>query len=370
MYESRIAAGHLTVAVVEGFPPEINTLAARNLAGYSFLRAAWYAASAPARGRTLLLRRGGAGSALLAAIPTIALGPPIGRARKVPGSYWPLRAPLIAPDCHLVELAHGLAHGAARCLGPVWRVGPLRSDDPATRLLVAAAQLAGWSVLSRPAGTAWVIDCDAARARGRPGPRTARKLARTWQRLEALGTPRWHCVRGSSWDSRALVMMGRIEAQSWIGRSTNGSGAKFMTVAQRGLWQRVLGDPLIAEMLCAVILLLDDRPISFSFDLDDGPVRYGIAGGYVEDLKHLGIGKLAIYRALEDAMAGGRRLFDLGVGDSGYKQAMGAARAYEMADLLFVRSRAAARVLAQVWGKALAPDSQAATTLPHGLAHG
>jgi CelD/BcsL family acetyltransferase involved in cellulose biosynthesis len=99
-------------------------------------------------------------------------------------------------------------------------------------------------------------------------------------------------------------------------------------------------------------------------------VRYGIAGGYVEDLRHLGIGKLAIYRALEDAIAGGRRLFDLGVGDSGYKQAMGAARAYDMADLLFLRSRAAARVLAPIWGKALVPDGQALATIPHGLAHG
>ena len=84
MYESRIAADHLTVAAVEGFPPEINTLAACNLAGHGFLRAAWYAARAPNRGRTLLLRRGGDGT-VLAAIPTITFGPVIGRARKVPG---------------------------------------------------------------------------------------------------------------------------------------------------------------------------------------------------------------------------------------------------------------------------------------------
>ena len=74
MYESRIAADHLTVAAVEGFPPEINTLAARNLAGHGFLRAAWYAARAPERGRTLLLRRDADGS-VLAAIPTIVFGP-------------------------------------------------------------------------------------------------------------------------------------------------------------------------------------------------------------------------------------------------------------------------------------------------------
>ncbi|MFN4097775.1 MAG: hypothetical protein ACK4GG_13485, partial [Sphingomonas sp.] len=53
----------------------------------------------------------------------------------------------------------------ARCLGPAWRVGPARCDDPATTLLIAAAQLANWNVLSRPAGTSGVIDLDAERAR-------------------------------------------------------------------------------------------------------------------------------------------------------------------------------------------------------------
>lgn len=369
MYESRIAADRLTVVAVEGFPPEINALASRNLAGHGFLRASWYAARAPERGRTLLLRRE-ADDAVLAAIPTIAFGPVIGRARKVPGSFWPLRGPLIAPDCNLFELAHGLDHAAARCLGPVWRVGPARRDDPASRLLIAAAQLANWSVLARPAGTAWVIDLDTVQAQGGPDRTTARKLRRTWSKLEALGTPRWRHVRGSDWDSRALEDLGAIEAQSWIGRTTDGSGAKFLTPAQRALWTHALGDPVIADMLCAAILMLDDRPVAFTFDLDDGPVRHGIASSYVEDLRHLGIGKLANYRALEDAMAAGRKRLDLGVGDSGYKEAMGAVPAYDMADLLFVRSRGAARVLAPAWGDELRPAPDAFAVNPDRLVHG
>lgn len=370
MYESRIARGRLTVAAVEGFPPDIDALASRNLAGHGFLRAAWYAASAPERGRTLLLRRDADGAAL-AAIPTIAFGPVIGRARKVPGCYWPLRSPLIAPDCDVHELAHGLDHSAARCLGPVWRVGPLRIDDPATRLLVAAAQLANWTVLARGAGTSWVIDLDAARAAGWPRPSTARRLERFGRRLAERGQVEWRHVRGAEWSPGVLEALGGIEAQSWIARTTDGSGAKFMTPAQRALWQHALGDPVIADKLVAAILLLGDRPVAFAFDLVDGERRYGIASSYAEDLKPFNIGKLANYRAMADAMAGGQRVFDMGVGDSGYKREMGAVPGHAMADLLFVRSRSAARVLAPAWGETLppAPDSAAAIA-PDRLVHG
>ena len=369
MYESRIAADHLTVAAVEGFPPEINTLAARNLAGHGFLRAAWYAARAPERGRTLLLRRDADGS-VLAAIPTIVFGPAVARARKVPGSYWPLRAPLIAPDCDVFELAHGLDHAAARCLGPVWRVGPARADDPATVLLIAAAQLANWTVLSRGAGTSWVIDLNAARTAGYPRPSVAKKLRAAWRKLEENGTPRWRYVRGADWNTAALEDMGRIEAQSWIARTTDGSDAKFMTPAQRALWSYALGDPVLAENLSATILMLDDRPIAFSFDLDDGPVQYGIAGSYVEDLKRLNIGKLANYRAMEDAINDGQSVMDMGVGDTGYKEEMGAAEGYDMIDLLFVRNRTAARMLAQAWGPELPPSPSTVAITPPRIVHG
>ena len=110
MYESRIAADHLTVATTPGFPPAIDALADCNLSGHGFLRAAWYRAGAATGGRTLLLRRGDTGTdgTVIAAIPTAPFGPVLARARKVPGAYWPFRSPLIAPDCNAFDLAHAL----------------------------------------------------------------------------------------------------------------------------------------------------------------------------------------------------------------------------------------------------------------------
>ena len=367
MYESRIAAGQLMVTATEGFPPEIDALASRSLSQHGFLRAAWYQGGVERVGRTLLIRRSGGG--IIAALPTVGFGPVIGRLRKISRAYWPFRAPLIAPDCNPYELAQALDHPALHSLGPVWRLGPARRDDPSVRLLIEAVQLTNWTVLARPAGTSWVIDLDAARTSGYPRASVAKKLRAAWRKLETLGQPRWVQVRGAQWNDGVLEAMGRIEAQSWIARSTDGSGAKFLTAQHRSVWQHVLGDPVLAQNLSATILMLDDRPIAFCFDLDDGPVRYGIAGSYAEEMKRFNVGKLVNYRSMDDAVAAGQSMLDLGAGDSGYKSEMGATEGYDLVDLLFVRHRPAALVMPRVWGEEVVPAPQ--VELPQRMrAHG
>lgn len=353
MFETKIAAGALTIAGVDGFPPELDMLAAHHRPGYRFLRAAWYRAAAQDSGQTLLIRRGD--GAAIAAIPTVPFGPAIAQARKVPGAYWPFRAALIAPDCDPLELAQALACDGAHALGRIWRLGPVAMDDTATTTLIVAAGLGGWRVLARLAGTAWLIDLAAARTAGWPRPSTAKRLRRIENRLAKLGPVEWQHLRGGGWNDRVLEELGAIEAASWVATETDGSGAKFMTPAQREQWRCALADPVLAQMLCATILRVDGRAVAFSFDLDDGPVRYGIAGSYVSDLARHDIGKLANYRAVTDALEAGQDLVDLGSGDSGYKREMGAAAGYRLEDLLFVRSRIAARVLARLWGPDITP---------------
>ncbi|WP_017665870.1 GNAT family N-acetyltransferase [Porphyrobacter sp. AAP82] len=362
MYETRIAAGHLTVAARTGAAPALDVLARRNLAGHGFLRSAWFAEGAVTGLRTLVVED--AAGTPLAAIPTAPFGPAIAGLRKVPGSYWPLRAALVAPECTSFELAQALGDpAAAASLGAVWRLGPARADDPATLRLVEAAQAARWSILSRPAGTGWVIDLNAARRQGGwPRGSTAARLARIERRLASHGRVAWRVVRGADWDDGVLETLADIEAASWIAAKTDASGAKFMTSHRRAAWRAVLADPVLAGMLSATILTVAGRAAAFSFDLDDGPVRYGIAGSFRSDFARSEVGKLANHRAVTDALEAGQSRVDLGAGDSGYKRAMGAEAGYELADLLFVRNAAPARLLARVWGAPLAP--------PQSRAHG
>lgn len=366
MYESRIAADPVTVAASPGLAPEIDALAACSLSRHGFLRAAWFGASSHSKdgegARTLLLRRRG-NDTLLAAIPTVPFGPAIAGARKVPGPYWPLRGALVAPDCDTVELAAAFDHAAGASLGAVWRLGPAKVGDPAVERLVAAAWLAGWSVLSRPAGTSWVIDCDDLREVGWPRHSTTKRFARLERRLAGQGAVSWQYVRGHEWDDAVLAELGEVESASWIGAKTDGTGAKFMTPRQRAQWRAAISDPVLADMLCATILRVDGRAVAFSFDLDDGPVRYGIAGTYRTDFGKFEVGKLANHRSLSDAVMGGQQILDLGAGDSGYKREMGAVPGYDLADLLFVRNRTAARLLERAWGPAMPAHTPVAAPL-------
>jgi CelD/BcsL family acetyltransferase involved in cellulose biosynthesis len=361
MYETRIAAGHLTVTAGPGLAPALDVLALRNLGGHGFLRAAWYGEDAPEALHSLVVAD--AEGTPLAAIPTVPFGPAMAGARRVPGSYWPLRSPLIAPECSSFELAQALSDPAAASLGPVWRVGPARADDPAILRLIEAAQRARWSVLARPAGTSWVIDLDAARKQGGwPRGSTAARLARIERRLATHGPVAWRIVRGADWNDAVLDTLAAVEAASWIPERTDASGAKFIAPRRRAAWRAVLADPVLAEMLCATILTVNARAVAFSFDLDDGRSRYGIAGSYRADFAKAEVGKLANHRAVSAAFEAGQSRVDMGAGDSGYKRAMGAVAGYDITDLLFVKSRTAARLLARVWGEALAP----ARSLAHG----
>lgn len=348
MHHDPIACASLRTEIVTGFPSEIDQLSGLNCSGDTFFRAAWYQATSGEEARTLLLRQH---EKLVAAIPTCMVGPALVGARTVPGSYWPHRGVVLAAGLEPQQLVPLFVGRGAQALGGVWRLGPMRGDDPSALLLTKAAELAGWTVLARPAGTAWVIDLSAASEAGWPRASTAKRLRRYDRNLAALGKVAWLHVRGSAWNEDVLAQLGQIEAESWIGRETKGNDAKFLHPHRRRQWQHALCDPVLAEMLCATILMLDGAPIAFCLDLDNGPRQYGIAGSYVERFAPFNVGKMLNYRVMADAIADGQTILDLGSGDSGYKREMGAIAGYQLTDLLFVRSPLLGSMLATVWGE-------------------
>lgn len=351
MYADRIEAAPLSVELHDGFPDAIDLLSVGSLCRNTFLRSSWYSAGAGGEGHTLIGKR--ADGALLAAIPTTKMGPSLIGAKKVPGSYWPFRSVLVAEDALVAELADMFSQDTARrALGPIWRIGPVAANDATTGIVTNAAAMAGWSVLERRVGKSWLLNlqeigCDGAW----PGKSTAKRLRQYERRLSEQGQLRWRHVTGSDWDQLALDHMAQVERESWIGTKTDQSGAKFLQDHQRALWQHALADPEIASRTAATILLLDERPIAFSFDLFSATTQYAIASSFAEDFAAYRVGRLVTYRQLEMAREAGIATVDLGAGDSGYKRQMGAVEGYEFVDLLIVGNRVPANMLAVKWGK-------------------
>ncbi|WP_129793170.1 GNAT family N-acetyltransferase [Sphingosinicella sp. CPCC 101087] len=358
-HEFRVTDRTVDVEVRPGFDPAIDEAAARASPTHAFLRRAWFEPAGAAGSTTLVARR--SGGSILATLPLAPMGPTMLGARMVPGSYWPFRAPPVAADADEDEIGAFLGDAAVdRTLGQVWRMGPYHADEAGTGLLEQAARNGGWTVLKRRLGTSFVMDIPALAAQGRWPKRTlARKMRSMERQLSAEGPLRFHFVKGARWDAAALDALAAIETNSWVGTRTDGSGAKFLKPKQRDYWEGVLRDPVLADMLSAVILFVGDTPAAFSFDLNAGRTQYGLAGSYDERFARWRVGRLVSWRHLEESAARGIELVDWGSGDSGYKREFGAVPGSEIVDCLFVRNRSVASLLRPQWLRKSAENDDA-----------
>ena len=337
----------ITVGLHAGVPALADELAALTGPGHRFLRAAWYRLNPAGEIRTVTAMR--ADGTPLIAIPTVPLGPALVGARNVPGSYWPFRSVALNHGASDDELAGFFADQASiSALGPAWRLGPIYADDPAAVRIKRAAATAGWTVLARKLGRTFLFD--AAAAGGWPRRSTRRRLANYERQLAQLGAVTVRHVQGVGWDRAVLDELAAIEAASWVGTGTDGTGAKFLTDAKRTGWMEVLADPVLAEALSATILSVGGKPAAFSFDLRSGTMQYGIASSYDARFAAFRPGKIVTAYQLDQARGAGVDTIDLGAGDSGYKREMGAVAGPEILDLLIVRNRPAASLLGLRWG--------------------
>jgi len=300
---------------VDGCPELIDRIAAKAPDEHAFLRAAWYrAAGAEA---TLVARRNGR---MIAAFPTLRAGPPALGVRAVAGIYWPFRNVPVAADLDergVVDLLAALrAHGA---LGPVWRLGPVYADDASVARLIAAAPAAGWSVLKRTLGNNYLLDVEAERAAGREWPRKSslKRLDGYERKLSEHGAVTIDYVTGADWSPAVFDALAEVESRSWVATATDRTGAKFIDPAHRSVWEACAADPLLAQMLSAVIVRVGGRPVAFSLDLTCGTLQYGIAGTYDAEFAKLNAGSLANERNMVWAAERGVTRFDWGAGDSG-----------------------------------------------------
>jgi CelD/BcsL family acetyltransferase involved in cellulose biosynthesis len=336
----------IVVGLHDGVPALMDALADCADPHNRFLRAAWYQMAAGEGIATVAAIR--VDGTPVAALPTAPLGPALIGARSVPGSYWPFRSVPLDPDTSDEELTAFLADRASiSALGPAWRIGPIYASDPATARVKRAAGVAGWTVLTRKLGRTFLFD---ARDEAWPRRSTRRRLANYERQLAQLGAVTIRHVSGADWNAAVLDELAAIEAASWVGTGTDGTGAKFLTDAKRTGWLAAVMDPVMAQALSATILSVGGKPAAFSFDLQSGTMQYGIASSYDAQFAAFRPGKIVTAYQLDAARRAGIETIDLGAGDSGYKREMGAVAGPEILDLLIVRNRPAASLLGLRWG--------------------
>jgi len=349
MRANAVALGTIDCALVSGVSPVVNQLAALAPASHGFLQDGWFCRGEPLHISTLVARRGD-GSPILA-LPMRQLGPPGLRARSLAGSYWPFRSAAIDPSTGVGDMRAVLDHPVAQdALGPLLRLGPIYQDDRLAQLMIAAADATGWHVLIRDMGQSFIQDlAEPGSPDAWPSKSRRKKVRRMAARLEEQGPVTVRIVHGADWSRQIFGDLARIEENSWVGRRTDRSGAKFLNPQMLAHWQRAIVNPDLAEKLTVTVLYVADRPIAFSLDLICADISYGIASSYDEGFAEFSPGQIVTVHAVDHALARGVRLIDWGAGDSGYKQELGARPGSRIHDILVIRSASVAAALRPRW---------------------
>jgi len=336
--------------VVDGLAAAIDLVAEAAPPSHRFLRHQWFAAALRAYGGAARTLTVSAEDVPVLALPMVAVGPAMLRVATVPGSYWPFRGFPLAADAgvEVLEKALDLLAHQVNAL----RIGPIGDDDPAVGRLIAAARARGWGAAMRTVGQGWLLDMAAKQAEG-PWPRTStlRKNRFHEKHLAEHGALDWRFLTDGDWPA-AFDALAAIERASWIATRTDGSDAKFTETGHGLFWRTAAADPALAGMMRAALLSVDGAPAAFSFDLDAGALKYAIANSYDPAYAKHSPGKLLYYRNLVDALSRGIVNVDWGMGDSGYKQVIGAEPGPMLRDWLLLRPGLPARLaplVSRVW---------------------
>ncbi|HZG46081.1 MAG TPA: GNAT family N-acetyltransferase [Allosphingosinicella sp.] len=338
----------LNIILHQGLPAAIDAAALSADERHQLLRRAWFEGAGAQNVTTVTAARDD--GQLLAALPLTDVGKPFIHVRAVPGSYWPFRSFPVAQHASDEEFAAFLSASAVkRALGWAWRLGPVEAGDPTVVRLLKLARRSGWSVLQRQVGTFFVLNIgEAEEDEPWPRPSTLRNIKKHEKRLAKLGPLEFRFVSGNDWSPAVFADLERIERNSWVGTKP-GADAKFLDPARRRGWETVAADPALSSMLSVGVLYIGGEPVSFSFGMNCGGIRYCVATSYDQRFAKHSPGTVTGYRTYFEAARRGVRLLDLGSGDGGEKSSMGAVAGPAAMDYLFVRGRVAAALLRFLW---------------------
>jgi CelD/BcsL family acetyltransferase involved in cellulose biosynthesis len=169
------------------------------------------------------------------------------------------------------------------------------------------------------------------------------------RRLAETGPLEFRSVTDSGWSAETLALFAQIERESWIAREADARDTKFLAERSRSLWEGVIRDPKLREMLVGSVLLVGGEPAAFTFGLRCGDRLHVIANSYSERFREGSPGRILLYRKFQAAAEAGVITIDWGAGDPGYKSEMGARPGPDIVDCLFVRGRAAAAIARPLW---------------------
>lgn len=277
---------------------------------------------------------------------------------SLPGFYLPFRNIPARIDCKnsIPELIELLAQ-IDRKSGV--RIGPIQADNPISEALAIHFRNAGWSVMKNKSGTEFNLDLPATPDEFISGlNRKVRKnLKYYWNKMNRLGRAELNTVSGIHQDDWARIFedLAHVESNAWI--SSRGE-PRFLGKKNQKFWNYLVSDPWMRRAMHVWLIYLDDNPVSFALTIDSKDVRYVIANSYDEKVAEFSTGSKLYFEMILDAISGGLKTINFGIGDAGYKSQWKAVGNSKLIDIVAFPNTPLGRTayvaaLAQGWLKAL-----------------
>jgi hypothetical protein len=254
------------------------------------------------------------------------------RAYASAGFNQPAR-PVLAEIGREAEVGTAIGHHISRRGWPLAQLGPFRANSPACRALLDTLDSRRVPHRLRTREGLALYDPPP------PGNENRREILETKFAKKVLYYERRaarkgeletvHYRRPSPEETARLVTdLAEAEKHSWLATASDG-GLRF--AARPGndkgaeMWRRLIDTELSPrDQLDCWLTYFDGRPASFVFCLTAGTTRYVLANNFDESLKHLRVGFIPYWHAIDDALERGLEHLDYGSLHLDYKKHWGA----------------------------------------------
>lgn len=249
------------------------------------------------------------------------------------GSYGPFRDIGILNPGALKRCAESLEEDG---VGAALRLGPVKECSSNAAALVRFLRQRRWHVAVDHISNEFVVDWSSGGFEGYWGAVSSdlrRKINKYMCRMEANGPVDFvrHVGIEAQEGPRVFADLAQVESRSWV--AARGE-PRFLGAANQAYWCALLESQSFRRALRVWFLCLAERPVAFEVALDGESKRYSIAGSYDQEFASFRPGTVLLTRVLRDTDEDGFQQFDFGMGDGGYKSALGAKPVERVVDFL------------------------------------
>lgn len=260
------------------------------------------------------------------------------RLLSVAGYYYPFRSFIVAKNS-VAKCTKGLVEAIhKKSMASIVRFGPAEEDNPVTRNLFSTFMAQGWKCYQQDRGEQYFINLpqEFAQYKNTLSKKMLGNLRRDTNKLAKIGSieyKKFNNLQNNEWVS-VIDDCSAIEGNSWLDKSSQG---KMRIYGKEAFWKRLLENRSTSKNISIWVMYLDNKPISYNVAIDADGYRYGVSSQYDASYRKYSVGLAMHFHVIEDAINAGIKIFNMGDGDSGYKQRWGATAGTRLVDYIYFK---------------------------------